>query len=124
MSAAPSPAISTAPRPSGGQAPPRLSGGWPLLGHLLELRRDPIALMKRVHAECGEIGEFQLAGHRIALLTGAAAQEAFFRAPDEQLDQAAAYPVHDADLRRGRRLRCDRPSSASRPCATSRSATR
>jgi sterol 14-demethylase len=69
-----------------------LSGGWPLLGHLLELRRDPIALMQRLRAECGEIGEFRLAGHRIVLLTGEEAQEAFFRAPDEQLDQAAAYP--------------------------------
>jgi len=73
-------------------AAPRLSGGWPLLGHLLELRRDPIALMNRVRSECGEIGEFNLAGHRIVLLTGEEAQEAFFRAPDEQLDQAAAYP--------------------------------
>jgi sterol 14-demethylase len=74
------------------QVPPRLSGGWPLLGHLFELRRDPLALMRRLRAECGEIGEFNLAGHRIALLTGESAQEAFFRAPDEQLDQAAAYP--------------------------------
>jgi sterol 14-demethylase len=48
--------------------------------------------MRRVRSECGEIGEFNLAGHRIALLSGVEAQEAFFRAPDEQLDQAAAYP--------------------------------
>jgi len=48
--------------------------------------------MRRVRAECGEVGEFNLAGHRIVLLTGVEAQEAFFRAPDEQLDQAAAYP--------------------------------
>src|SRR5512145_3532107 len=76
----------------GGRRPPLLSGGWPLLGHLLELRRDPIALMQRLRAECGEIGEFRLAGHPVVLLTGEEAQEAFFRAPDEQLDQAAAYP--------------------------------
>jgi sterol 14-demethylase len=75
-----------------GVAPPLLRGGWPFLGHLLELRRDPLALMKRLRAECGEIGEFRLAGHRIVLLTGEEAQEAFFRAPDQQLDQAAAYP--------------------------------
>ena len=61
----------------------------PLLGHLLEVRRDPIRCMKRVHEECGEIGEISLAGNRIALLLGAEAQEAFFRTPDEQLDQAA-----------------------------------
>jgi sterol 14-demethylase len=91
MSAAPSPSTSS-PVSGRGKAPPRLSRGLPVLGHLLELRRDPIALMRRLRAECGEIGEFNLAGHRVALVTGEEAQEAFFRAPDEQLDQAAAYP--------------------------------
>ena len=91
MSAA-APADAVSPAPGGGVVPPVLSRRWPGLGHLLELRRDPIALMQRVHAECGEVGEFHLAGHKIALLTGTEAQEAFFRAPDEQLDQAAAYP--------------------------------
>ena len=76
----------------GGDPPPVVSGGLPLLGHLLELRRNPLRFMARVHEECGEIGEFNLAGNRIVLLYGAEAQEAFFRAPDEQLDQAAAYP--------------------------------
>ncbi len=73
-------------------SPPRVSGGWPLLGHLLELRRDPLAFMRRVREECGEIGEFNMAGNEIVLMSGNDAQEAFFRAPDEQLDQAAAYP--------------------------------
>ncbi|MEE9606355.1 MAG: cytochrome P450, partial [Myxococcota bacterium] len=72
--------------------PPVASGALPILGHLLELRRDPLRFMTRVHDECGEIGEFDLAGNRVVLLYGAEAQEAFFRAPDEQLDQAAAYP--------------------------------
>lgn len=75
-----------------GQSPPRLSGRWPFFGHLFEMRRDPLALMSRLRSECGEIGTFDLAGHHIALLTGVEAQEAFFRASDEQLDQAAAYP--------------------------------
>ncbi len=75
-----------------GARPPRASGALPGLGHLLELRRDPIALMRRIHGECGEIGEMNLAGHRVVMLYGEAAEEAFFRAPDEQLDQAAAYP--------------------------------
>ena len=76
----------------GGQLPPRLSGRWPFVGHLFEMRRDPLALMSRLRKECGEVGTFDLAGHQISLLTGVEAQEAFFRAPDEQLDQAAAYP--------------------------------
>ncbi len=76
----------------GSRPPPRLSGGLPWLGHLLELRRRPIELMQRVRDECGEIGEMRWAGQKVALFTGEEAQEAFFRAPDEQLDQAAAYP--------------------------------
>src|SRR5262245_55882328 len=71
---------------------PRLSGRVPLLGHLLQLRRDPIRLMQRCRDECGEVGEITLAGHPVVMLYGEAAQEAFFRAPDAALDQAAAYP--------------------------------
>jgi len=48
--------------------------------------------MQRIHEECGEAGVMNLAGSRITLFYGADAQEAFFRAPEEQLDQAAAYP--------------------------------
>jgi sterol 14-demethylase len=93
MTAAPSErsAIPSA-RATSGVTAPVASGRLPLLGHLLELRRDPLGLLRRVHAECGEVGEIDLAGHRLVMLYGAAAQEAFFRAPDEQLDQAAAYP--------------------------------
>ncbi|MBW2291348.1 MAG: cytochrome P450 [Deltaproteobacteria bacterium] len=74
------------------EVPPRLSRGLPGLGHLLELRRAPIDLFWRVRNECGEVGEINLAGTRVTLLSGAEAQEAFFRAPDEQLDQGLAYP--------------------------------
>ncbi len=73
-------------------SPPLASGRLPWLGHLLELRREPIALMQRIHDECGELGEMRLAGQPVVMLYGAAAQEAFFRAPDDQLDQASAYP--------------------------------
>ncbi|MDG2303964.1 MAG: cytochrome P450 [Candidatus Binatia bacterium] len=72
--------------------PPRLSGGWPLVGHLQALRRAPIDLFWRVRNECGDVGEIKLATSEVVLLTGEDAQEAYFRAPEEQLDQAAAYP--------------------------------
>src|SRR6185369_10255775 len=85
----------------GGSAPPRLSGGLPLLGHLLELRRAPIELFWRVRNECGEIGEMNWAGNRVVLLSGEPAQEAFFRAEEEQLDQAAAYPFMTPIFGRG-----------------------
>ncbi|HEY7488675.1 MAG TPA: cytochrome P450 [Streptosporangiaceae bacterium] len=60
--------------------------------HLDELRTDPIALMRRVRDECGDVGAFRLADRRVVLLSGAEANEYFFRAPDEELDQAEAYP--------------------------------
>ncbi len=81
-----------ADRPAGGSLPPLLPGRLPLLGHLLALRRDPIGLMQRVHEVCGTAGTVDLAGHRVVLFFGERAQETFFRAPDEELDQAAAYP--------------------------------
>jgi sterol 14-demethylase len=71
---------------------PRLVSGGEAGGHLEELRRDPIGLMRRVRAECGDVGAFDLAGRPVVLLTGAEANEFFFRAPDEDLDQAQAYP--------------------------------
>ena len=61
-------------------------------GHLAEMRTDPVALFERVHAECGEIGRFRIAGKEVIMVTGAEANEQFFQAPDSTLDQAAAYP--------------------------------
>jgi sterol 14-demethylase len=72
--------------------PLRVSGGAHEHGHLEEFRTDPIALMRRVREECGAVGQFELAGRHVVLLTGAEANEFFFRAADEDLDQAAAYP--------------------------------
>jgi sterol 14alpha-demethylase len=72
--------------------PPRVSGGEGENAHLDELRHDPIALMARVRAECGDVGEFTIGDRDVVLLTGADANEFYFRAPEEQLDQAEAYP--------------------------------
>ena len=72
--------------------PPRVSGDDGGTGHLEELRVDPIALMERVRAECGDVGTFRLADRDVVLVSGADDNEAFFRAPDEVLDQAEAYP--------------------------------
>jgi sterol 14-demethylase len=72
--------------------PPRVSGGDGDTGHLEELRTDPIGLMRRVRAECGDVGEFRLADRDVVLVSGAGVNEFFFRAPEEDLDQAEAYP--------------------------------
>ncbi|QLL06938.1 cytochrome P450 [Mycobacterium vicinigordonae] len=71
---------------------PRVSGGEEEHGHLEEFRTDPIGLMQRVRDECGDVGWFQLADKHVILLSGAGANEFFFRSADEDLDQAEAYP--------------------------------
>jgi sterol 14-demethylase len=68
--------------------PPKVSGGDEPDGHLGELRDDPIGLMQRVRDECGDVGEFRLADRDVVLLTGSEANEVFFRAEEEVLDQA------------------------------------
>ncbi|MGW3960535.1 cytochrome P450 [Amycolatopsis sp. NPDC005003] len=72
--------------------PQRVSGGRAEHGHLEELRTDPIGLMRRIREECGAVGAFDLGTRRVVLLSGAEANEFFFRAGDEELDQAEAYP--------------------------------
>lgn len=71
---------------------PRVSGGEEEHGHLEEFRTDPIGLMQRVRDECGDVGYFQLVDKPVILLSGAEANEFFFRSADEDLDQAEAYP--------------------------------
>jgi len=68
------------------RAIPRLSGGGRRFGHLQALRHDPLGLFRRVRAECGEIGIFRMLERDVALMSGPAAQEHFFRQPDEVLD--------------------------------------
>ena len=72
--------------------PWQVSGGEHEHGHLEEFRTDPIALMRRVRTECGDVGSFRLADSDVILLSGSEANEFFFRAADEDLDQGAAYP--------------------------------
>ena len=72
---------------------PFLSGAKPESGHLEEFNADPLKLMHRAYAECGEVAEFDLGGLRTVLLVGPEAHEAFFRTPDEQLSAAQAYQM-------------------------------
>ncbi len=77
---------------TGRRLPDRVSGGEGETGHLDELRVDPIGLMNRVRTECGDVGIFRLADKDVVLLSGSEANKVFFRAPEEVLDQAEAYP--------------------------------
>ncbi len=69
-----------------------VSGGDDETGHLEELRTDPIGLMQRTRDECGDVGELRIADKEGVLVSGADANEVFFRATEEELNQAEAYP--------------------------------
>lgn len=76
-----------------GKEPPRMQGGFPLLGHMIPFARNPFEFMKRVSDELGEIAQFKIFNQRMVLLTGDEASTLFYRASDEQLDQSAAYKL-------------------------------
>ncbi|MEM6957587.1 MAG: cytochrome P450 [Myxococcota bacterium] len=74
-------------------APPRLSGELPVLGHMAEFVRNPFELLRRAEGEGGELVALRLLHQDIVLVTGPKANEAFFRAPDDQLCRGEAYKL-------------------------------
>lgn len=73
--------------------PPALPGGLPLAGHIFEFGKNPHEFMMRLREKYGDVAEFRLFHQNMVLLTGTEASEAFYRAPDEVLDQGAAYKI-------------------------------
>jgi len=73
--------------------PPKMPGALPLLGHMLEFGKNPFEYMMKLRNTVGEIGEFRMFHQKMVLMTGPEANEAFFRAPDAQLDQSQAYKI-------------------------------
>ncbi len=70
---------------------PVLPGAKPPLGHYAEFLVHPARFMQRAWQTCGELVEFDLAGAPHLLMTGPEAQEAVFRAPDDQLSPSEPY---------------------------------
>ncbi len=70
---------------------PKIAGGWPLLGHLPEFVRNPVAMLERGWREHGELYRFRLGTRDVALFTGPEAHDFFFRAPQDQLNAKAVY---------------------------------
>ena len=73
--------------------PPKMPGALPLLGHMLAFGKNPFDYMMQLRNTLGEIGEFRMFHQKMVLMTGPEANEAFFRAPDAQLDQSQAYKI-------------------------------
>jgi sterol 14-demethylase len=78
---------------SSGKEPPKMPGALPILGHMLEFGKNPFQYMMNLRKSLGEIGEFRMFHQKMVLMTGPEANEAFFRAPDGQLDQSQAYKI-------------------------------
>ncbi len=73
--------------------PPKMPGALPFVGHMIAFAKNPYTYMMELRARFGEIGEFRMFHQEMVLMTGPEANEVFFRAPDEQLDQNEAYKV-------------------------------
>ena len=73
--------------------PPRMKGGFPLIGHTIDFARDPVGLLQRAYDECGRVAQFKLAGKNVTLFTGPEAHESLFRLPDEVLSPTEAYKM-------------------------------
>ncbi|WP_045225728.1 cytochrome P450 [Methyloterricola oryzae] len=73
--------------------PPKAPGALPLIGHIHRFGKNPHQFMMDLRQRYGEAAEFKLFHQNMVLLTGSRASEAFYRAPDEVLDQGPAYKI-------------------------------
>ncbi|MCY3885822.1 MAG: cytochrome P450 [Gammaproteobacteria bacterium] len=73
------------------EAIPTLTGGWPVLGHLKEFQTDPLALLLRGYEQCGDLFRFRIGPYDFVLFSGMEAHEAYFKAPEDQLDPKSVY---------------------------------
>ena len=70
---------------------PELDGGLPLIGHLWQFQRDPVAMLSRGWRDLGDLYRFRLGPRQFVLFTGPEAHDAFFGAPEDQLNAKAVY---------------------------------
>jgi sterol 14-demethylase len=91
---------------------PVVSGAKPGSGHYDEFLVHPARFLLRAWRECGELAEFDLGGLRHLLMVGPRAQEAVFRAPDDQLSPSPPYrfmvPVFGEGIQFGAPLEVER----------------
>ena len=84
------------------EAPPKVGGGLPVLGHTVDFIRDTVGLLRRAYAEQGPVAQLKVAHMDLVLLSGPEASEVFFRAPDSVLSPKEPYkfmvPVFGKDV--------------------------
>ncbi|MFK7898566.1 MAG: cytochrome P450 [Myxococcota bacterium] len=92
--------------------PKIVSGAQPEVGHYEEFMAHAAHFLYRAYQECGELAEFDLFGARHVLMASADAQEAVYRAGDDQVSAAAPYqymvPVFGEGIQYGAPLEIER----------------
>jgi len=86
-------------------APPLVSGGLPLLGHLLDFIKGPVGMIDAYRSRYRSMFTIKVGPQRITFMIGAGPQLQFIKAKDEVLDQAPVYgftiPVSRRELPHG-----------------------
>lgn len=73
------------------KSPKVVSGGVPLLGHLIDFITKQDQLLQKGSTEHGPIFALNLLGQKVAVLTGPDAKEVFFKETDKTLNMEGAY---------------------------------
>lgn len=72
--------------------PPLVSGALPVLGHIPEFMRDPVALLERGHREQGNVYALRIGRQPAIVLLGGEHNRFFFSETDKRLSIRSAYP--------------------------------
>jgi len=73
-----------------GRLPP-IYGTIPLWGSMVEFSKNSLGTVKKAHEKLGDCFTLHLAGFNMTFLVGPEAQNAFFKASDDELSQREAY---------------------------------
>ncbi|MGD8863661.1 MAG: cytochrome P450 [Myxococcales bacterium] len=71
--------------------PPLVSGRWPVIGHAVDFARDRERLLRRGYAEHGSVFALDLAGKKIAVVTGAEHNRTVYTRTDHELNPSKPY---------------------------------
>lgn len=89
-----------------------VSGAKPDVGHYEEFMAHAAHFLYRAYQECGELAEFDLYGAKHVLMASADAQEAVYRASEDQVSASASYqymvPVFGEGIQYGAPLEIER----------------
>ncbi len=73
------------------KTPPLVSGGFPLVGHALEMMKDRESLFKRGYQEHGDLFTIKLGPRNAVVLTGADYNKQFYMQTDKALNMQDGY---------------------------------